>query len=294
MELYAPQEINGAKLLGVFEPGTSAWHEARADGIGGSEIGTIMGLNPWESAFTLFHKKSGNIPQPELDSFAVWRGNAYEEPLLNYFQSRHPELTVYQTGTYGHATIPYLHANPDAIAVHKETGELFVIEVKTSRSSWSEIPPHYMAQVQHYLDVLEIKNAYLIGDVDSAWVELQVTYDSFEADNQRMMAMQFWNGVTEATAPSWDGSQSTYETIRQLHPLIEDREVEIDGGHTLLLAQESYEKALAEFTQVKSEILDLMGTAKHAYVEHDGERFRIASRQARGGGSPYLVIKRSK
>jgi hypothetical protein len=35
-----------------------------------------------------------------------------------------------------------------------------------------------------------------------------------------------------------------------------------------------------------------MGTAKHAYVEHQGEKFRIASRQARGLTAPYLVINK--
>jgi len=75
MELHAPATFNGAKLLGVFDNGTSEWHEVRADGIGGSEIGTILGLNRWESAFYLHHLKTGNLPQKIIDSFPADLGN---------------------------------------------------------------------------------------------------------------------------------------------------------------------------------------------------------------------------
>jgi putative phage-type endonuclease len=294
MDLYAPKELGRGDLLGVYETGTSEWHEARADGIGGSEIGTIMGLNPYESAFSLYLKKTGQIPTPELDSFAVWRGSAYESPLLEYFAKLHPELAVYTTGTYADKELPFLHANPDAIAQNKNTGELFIVEVKTARSYWDEIPPHYNAQIQHYMDILGIKSAYLIGDVGSTWFEAVIPYNGFLADTQRDRAIEFWQGVRDGIQPEWDGSQATYEAVRQLHPEIEDIEVEIDGGHTLVLAQDRYDEALQQLNKEKSEILGLMGKAKHAYIEYEGERFRIASRQARGKGSPFLVVSKGR
>jgi len=37
-----------------------------------------------------------------------------------------------------------------------------------------------------------------------------------------------------------------------------------------------------------------MGNAQHAYVELDGEKIRVASRQARNGGTPFLVIRKTK
>jgi putative phage-type endonuclease len=294
MESYAPEDFNGAKLLGVFDSGSSAWHELRADGLGGSEIGTILGLNPYESALSLHLKKTGQIPTPELDSFAVWRGSAYEAPLLDYFAKLHPELELFTTGTYQDKTLPYLHANPDALARNRNTGEWFVVEVKTARSYWDGIPPHYEAQVLHYMDILGIKNAYLIGDVGSTWYEATLTYDGFRASVQRDRATEFWAGVVNGIQPDWDGSSATYEAVRQLHPEIEDDEVEIDGGHQLVLAHQAYDAALQELNKQKSQVLALMGRAKYAYVEHDGERFRIASRQAKGKGTPFLVIAKGK
>jgi putative phage-type endonuclease len=295
MQLYAPQEINGALLVGLFEPGSADWHEARADGIGGSEIGTIMGLNPYESAYSLFLKKTGQIPTPQLDSFAVWRGSAYEAPLLEYFAIQHPELELFRTGTYSDAINPVLHANPDALARDRNTGEWWVIEVKTARSYWeSGIPPHYAAQVTHYMDVLGIPRAYVIGDVGSTWFESVMLLDGFRADVQRNRALEFWSGVLKCIQPEWDGSQATYEAVRQLHPEIDDTEVEIDGAHRLPLAQAAYDLALENLNREKSELLSLMGRAKYAYVEHEGERFRVASRQAKKGGTPFLVVSKGK
>jgi len=45
---------------------------------------------------------------------------------------------------------------------------------------------------------------------------------------------------------------------------------------------------------MKSEVLSSMGKAKHAYIEHDGATIRVASRQSRGGGKPFLIVKKSK
>jgi putative phage-type endonuclease len=295
MELYAPSNLNGATLIGVFEPGSSAWHEARADGIGGSEVGTIMGLNPYESAFSLHLKKTGQIPTPELDSFAVWRGNAYEAPLLDYFAKQHPELELFTTGTYADKNQSFMHANPDALAQNRNTGEWWIVEVKTARSYWDNgVPLHYEAQVLHYMDILDIPRAYVIGDIGSTWHESVMLYDGFRADTQRNRVTEFWSGVLEGIQPEWDGSMATYEAVRQLHPEIDDEEVEIDGGFRLLAAQQAHEETLQQLNKMKSEILGLMGRAKYAYIEHEGEKFRVASRQARGNGAPYLVIAKGK
>ena len=153
MNLYTPETINGAKLLGVFDSGSDEWHELRSHGIGGSEIGTILGLNPWESAYYLWATKTGQLPPKQLDSFAVKLGNWLEPMILDTILPEiHPDWKIYRTGTYQHPYLPYLHANPDALAMID--GELCVIEVKTSRNYWAEVPPHYVAQLQHYMNVL--------------------------------------------------------------------------------------------------------------------------------------------
>ena len=291
MDVYAPQKFNTAELVGVFTNGSPEWHQARLEGIGGSEVGTILGLNPWESAYTLWHKRAGLIPTEPLTSMAVKIGTKLETPVLELFAETHPELKVVTTGTYRDGALPFLHANPDALA-QTETGEWIVVEVKTSRNYWDEVPPAYIAQVQHYISVMGLKRAVIVALLGMDYKEFWIERDDFQIETQRLMASEFWSGLQTGEVPSWDGSQSTYETVRKLHPTIDDTEVEIDGGHLLVLAQQKFDDAERELLEAKSRVMKLMGHARHAYVEHEGQRYRIASRQARGISAPYLVVNK--
>lgn len=38
------------------------WLEYRKDGIGSSEVATILGLNPWETPYQLWRRKKGWTP----------------------------------------------------------------------------------------------------------------------------------------------------------------------------------------------------------------------------------------
>lgn len=293
---FAPDTFNGAELVGVFESGSPEWLEARRAGIGGSEIGTICGWNPWESAFALWAKRTEQIPDPELSGWSIRFGNAFEEPILGLWAEEHPEYEVFRTGTYRKADEPYMMANPDALAKHRETGEWIVVEVKTSRGSWSEVPPHYVAQVQHYMYVLGLSRAVLVGVVGWDWKEHWLELDGFQVDAQRDAAEQFWSLMKEMKQPDWDGSKSTYEATRYMHPEINGDKVFLsDLGWELLEAVEHADAAEAELNKAKAKVLLAMGHAKYAYVrDHKGEEILIAQRQARGNGVPWLVVKGKK
>lgn len=284
---YTPQKINDATLLGVFAQDSSEWHTAREKGIGGSEIGTVMGLNPWESPFTLWHKRKKLIPNPPLDNWSVRFGKAFERPILELFAEQHPELEMFTTGTYGRGI---QHANPDALA-RTQDGELIVIEVKTARSGWNDVPEQYHAQVQWYLDILGLKRAVIVAVAGWNYEERWIDADPFQQEVARTSAERFWHYLEIDRKPDWDGSESTYQTVRQLNPLIVDESVEIDGGHQLANLQAEFDAAKAKLTKAKSEIASLMGNAKHAHIDVNGKEVRIASRQARGDGLPFLVVK---
>ena len=292
---HAPEILGKAKLVGVFESGTSEWHEARADGIGGSEVGAILGLSQYESAYSLWAKRTDKIQTEFVDNWSVRFGKAFELPILELWAEQNPEWEVFTTGTYADVENPYLRANPDAFAKHRDTGELIIIEIKTARYAWLETPPAYSAQLLHYLDVFGFARGVLVAVAGWNWWEEWLTYSEFEAGAQREALSRFWSCVVNDTAPDFDGSDATYDAVRKMHPDIDDDlEIEIDGLHTVWNLTEKFDQAKAELTKAKSEVLELMGNAKHAYIEHEGEKIRVASRQARGMGDPYLVIKKGK
>jgi len=290
LDLHAPKKFNDATLLGVFESGTSAWHEAREDSIGGSEVSTIMGLNPYESAYALWAKKTGKIPSLITENWAIRFGKAFESPILGLWSQEHPEYEVFTTGTYQDALLPFRHANPDALARHRETGEWIVVEVKTARSTWDSVPAGYVAQVQHYMDILGLKQAAIVAVAGMTWYDTWVTRDDFEIATQRQRVAEFYTMMMSDQKPAWDGSESTYEAVRNQHPEIVNEEVEIEALFELSNLQAAYDKAASELREAKSQVLDAMGNAKHAYMEIEGKKIRVASRQARRDGVPYLVV----
>lgn len=294
MEIYAPEQLGNATLLGVFDAGTPEWHEARQNSIGGSDISTICGLNPFQSAYHLWAVKTGKIPSTVEENWAIRFGKAFEEPILKLWQEEHPEYEVYRTGTYQDALLPFRHANPDALAKHKETGEWIVIEVKTGRQTWETVPAGYVAQVQHYLDILDMKRAVIVAVAGMTWYDIWVDRDDFEIEVQRQKATDFMQAIFAGQKPAWDGSESTYEAVRWQHPEIMDEEVEIDSLFLLQNAQEAYDKAAEELRYYKSQTLDAMGKAKAAYMVVDGKKYKIATRQAKRDGLPYLVVHKRK
>lgn len=294
MKEYAPQEFNGAKLLGVFDSGSDEWHEARAYSLGGSDIGTCLGLNQWESPFALWAKKTGKIDNPPLTNWAVRFGQAFEEPILKLWAEEHPEYQVFTTGTYQHCDYDWLHANPDALAKHRETGEWLIVEVKTARTSFESLPPSYEAQVRHYMMVLGVERSVVVAVAGMTWQEFWIDRDEFVEQVQLEQAKRFISHIVNETKPDFEGAESTYEVVRKLHPEIDDTEVEIDGLHYLLEAQDKFDKAEAELRLAKTQVLNEMGKAKHAFIETDGVKHRIASRQARGEGVPFLVVNKRK
>jgi len=141
---------------------------------------------------------------------------------------------------------------------------------------------------------MKIDRAVVVAVAGMTWQEFWVERDDFTEQVQLDAAKRFMSHVVNDTKPDYDGAESTYEVIRKMHPLIDDTEIEIDGLHQLALAQQEFEAAESKFNQMKSWVLDLMGNAKHAYIVADGQQIRLASRQARRDGVPYLVVKKGK
>lgn len=293
MDVFSPVKINQAELIGVFQHGSEQWLRARSQGIGGSEIGAILGLSPFSSCYRIWALKTGRIKEEPIDNWAVRLGLAFEEPILRLWQEQHPEWEVLITGTYRHSKYPWAIANPDALARHKETGELMILEVKTSRNYWDDVPPHYVSQVQWYLWIMGISRARIIAVAGWDWRDIEIMANQFEQEAARVAAARLMDAIETDTEPTWDGSDITYQTVRELNPQIEDTEAELgELGVGLVASHIRYADALAEFNKYKSATLSAMGKSKFGIVTLDGHPKRtVAVRKARGSGVPWLEVR---
>jgi putative phage-type endonuclease len=287
---------NAAELVGVFEPGSQEWHDLRRQGIGGSEIGVIAGLSKWQSAYSLWATKTGKIVEDYTDNDAMLWGRILEPVILDRFKTLHPDLDVTPgDGQYRNIDNPWQFANPDGF-FETADGERGIIEIKTAmyEEEWANgIPKTYMAQIQWYLRVFGYTTGWMVVLFHgNKYQEYEVTYDEFQSDADVDLAFRFLLNVQNDTAPDWDGSTSTYETVRALNPLIDtDLSVELgDLGMHYFNAVADLNAKTSLVNELKSRILDTMGSAKTGLVYDEP----MLTRQVRGEGTPYLVTKRGK
>jgi putative phage-type endonuclease len=287
-----PTQVRTAELIGNFTPSDPEWHELRLKGITGTDAGTILGVNPFASAYSLWCKKTGRIDDEVVQNQRMRLGQLLETPLLTMFTENNPELNVFTGGTYRHKDHPWLIANPDALATDAD-GKLYVIEVKTARQYWEEIPPHYVAQCLHYADVFSADGIKLVALTGGDYREYDIPVEIEMLEAQRAAVEDFWLSVGNDTEPNWDGSESTYEAVRSMvsKDFTEDSVELGDLGMHLSNANANFKAAENDLNTLKSATLAQMGDAKYGVVEVEGTTTIVAVKKSRAGGKPWLEIK---
>jgi predicted phage-related endonuclease len=249
-----------------------------------------MGHNPWRSAYTAYYEYIGEIDRfADGPSMIMRLGTAFEQPIQELWVEENKDwLTAHNTGTWQSVKHPQFRANPDAI-IEWADGSLGILEIKFSRNPMNELPPMYRDQVMWYLHVLGLKKAVLVAVAAGDLVEHEIEYDAEYAKELELKGLEFLACLEKNTPPEWDGSQSTYETVRYLSEHIRDGDKELGELYPQLMrAKELAEETEQAFTLLKSKVLHLLDGVKVGTYQGD----KVLSLQARGSGLPYIVFKR--
>jgi putative phage-type endonuclease len=280
------ERYNSARLFGKAEAGSATWLKWRRESITGSDISSIVGLNPWKSALTLYYQKTGELQEQEATT-RMMLGNYLEEGIANLFQDLNPNLKVYRDlGTFAKVDAPVYKANPDGV-IEDQLGNLSVLEIKHTSQWWNEVPIHYQLQVMWYQYVLGLKNpATLVAVTGGDLREFVVEYDE-TLINKSLEAVELFLGLLNlGVAPDYDGSNSTYETVRELTGDIIEGDKELSCGADLFAAKSIFDAAESNLNRYKSQALaELAGTKVGTY--QGVEIVRLAQR---GTGKPYLTF----
>lgn len=282
--------LRTAISLGNFENNSPEWHALRNERgvVSGSQVGTILGLSPWTSAITLWAEKTGKLERQRVGNTAMRLGQLVEPAIRQLYQEAHPTHTVAEVGTYASVHASWMHANPDGICVD-ETGEGYVLEIKHTATYWDDIPEHYKAQVFWYMYVFGLKKTVFAVVNAGRYKEYELWWDDFEFDAILQQVTKFRNYVLEEVQPDWDGSESTYETVRQLSPGVEARDEELGTlGIELMNAQTDFDKVETHLREMKSRVIGALNGAKSGTI--DGQV--VVTLSQRAGNAPYLTIKK--
>ena len=130
------------------------WLRYRKCGITGTDAGAILGLNPYRSAFQVYHDKISDTIE-NMDNEAMRQGRDLEDYVAQRFSEETGFKVRRANAIYQSEEHPLLLADFDRLIVGQKAG----LECKTvspfSADKWADgkIPAHYMAQVNHYLAV---------------------------------------------------------------------------------------------------------------------------------------------
>jgi putative phage-type endonuclease len=149
------------------------WLAERKKGICSSDAAALLGISPWNTAFSIYADKLGMLPEQPMTEAMKW-GLRHEPAIAAaYEEETGAELTGPRGSLHRHKDQRWMLATPDRITTAGR-----IVELKTASafaaSEWGEpgtdeIPDAYLVQVNHQLEVLgaDVADvAVLIGGSD--------------------------------------------------------------------------------------------------------------------------------
>lgn len=185
------------KLINTENMSHENWLANRREGIGGSDVGIILGLNPYMSRLQLFYQKLGMYPEQILEdeNQSVFFGKLFEEKIrkvAQYYDFAYPKAymqnhrennrkrSIYEFPYMGVSeNYPWLRGNFDGLGMENPfEGQIegiipdYIVEIKTisgrAADIWENgVPPAYITQVLTYMLIWEEVNPQIQGQLYS-------------------------------------------------------------------------------------------------------------------------------
>jgi hypothetical protein len=151
--------LNKHKYLPV--QGSQEWLKSRSETIGGSEISTILGLNPYQSIKQLIKQKIGLTIFKKAPP--LWFGNIFEYILQQYTEILF-DTKIYETGSIPYDKSNLIKYSPDGLSVIKNNKLKFLLSKYdinnkiNNLSIFNNIDPLFNKEL---LVLFEFKNPYM-------------------------------------------------------------------------------------------------------------------------------------
>lgn len=137
------------------------WLKAREEGVGASEVASVVGLNPWETPYQLWRRKRG-IDKPQEENFLMKAGHYLEDAVACFYSDASGNEIITSSATdfmFIDKAKPFLRVSPDRTywlqgMTHNDDNK-GILECKTTQKSIDrdDLPKHWFCQVQMLLGV---------------------------------------------------------------------------------------------------------------------------------------------
>ena len=244
------------KLVKTNDLSRNDWLTVRKGGIGSSDAGAAVGLNPYQSQLELWMVKTGrdgNLPKvdPNDETSPMYWGTLLEPIVAAHYTRRTGHRVRKINAVLQHPDIPWMLANIDREVMG--VADVQILECKTAGEFgarlWRDgVPEYVQLQVQHQLAVTNKAAADVCVLVCGQEIRVY-RIDRDDALIARLIELeqQFWRYVETDTPPPADGSDSADVALRCLYPR--------DSGNTLDLTHDSaMSAAFADLLTIRDEI----------------------------------------
>lgn len=267
-----PWAMPDARAILPYDAPKATWLEARKAGIGGSEIGVLLGVSRWrQSPHGLWLIKSGRSSDERSTAY-MERGSDIEPIILRKF-SKDTGIAIRRQGMVASRRNPHMLFNADALAADGSIVEAKLVS-QYARPDWiDEVtgerrpPLDYEWQVRHGCAVMGRAQGYVAAlDADSWELDIYVIEagaGDFQVCDEA--TRDFWRHVEADEPPPID-----YATASAEEMLARFREM-VDPGAIAEAALP--EAALADLARLKE--IRAMGSA---YRRREKEEKEIKTR----------------
>lgn len=201
---------------------TEEWYEFRKRGIGGSEMGTILGINKYDTAVRLFHEKIGSIDAKREDSERMFWGRKNEDNIADVWQYYDGTKDGYVenfnnnkivrkcrnvNGYIVNPKYPWLFGSLDRViniegGFNMITGEPLTMEAILECKNmsywvaqmWEDgMPIYHLAQIHTYMAIMETDYAEVVMLVDGGMLKVEkIMRDEALIERILTISKAFW------------------------------------------------------------------------------------------------------
>ena len=233
-------ELPKGHILGPYET-RDEWLQARRLGLGGSDVGAVLGMSTYTSALEVYYSKTGEIEEEQEPTEAMEIGRDIEGWILEQWEKREGLYAFNQLVIVQSQTFPFLIHSPDALlldAVGDGSTEHYRayagLEIKNVRSDagWDPIPEFYYAQVQHGLLCSGLDRWIVVALVaGQRLITREIEPDKEMQGRIALESERFWvDHVLKKVPPEPDGSQSASRALRGRWGTSQDTVAHVSDG----------------------------------------------------------------
>lgn len=174
------------------------WHKHRSEGIGGSDVASVLGLSPYKSNVDLWREKTGRKKAEDISKKpCVIYGKEAEEYLRQLFILDYPEYKITHAPYDIHinSDFDFIRASLDAELTEIATLIKGIWECKTTeikrQQDWKkwdkQIPMNYFCQILHYFAI----------DPDYKFCKLKAQIKSKDQSNETILTTKHYHILRE-------------------------------------------------------------------------------------------------